>query len=329
MKDLTATFGRHFVICGYLPAVAFLFLLRILVVPHLPATWQTELTNLSGTQLGADLALYVIGPLVLGSLLVSLSPQIIRLYKGDYWPFLVRKQTSEEHYELAAELHKNVDEMLAAMDAADSERVRELRGDLSVVLEQLHRMSGGVLILEPNNLKPTRLGNVLAAMEEYPDRSYGMVAALLWPRLLGVIPKEFQARIKSQNTDLMFLLNLSASCLVFAVAWVVLGIGSMLHWTGIPTILWWSVLVGVLAGVYVFYRLAVTAAMSLAESVMSAFDLYRGELCKQYRITAPSTADAESAVWRRLGFFIALGDRRFYPPLASTHVQKPEAPEDP
>jgi len=113
-----------------------------------------------------------------------------------------------------------------------------------------------------------------------------------------------------------------------AVAWVVLGIGSMLHWTGVPTILWWSVFVGVLAGVYTFYRLAVTAATSLAESVMSAFDLYRGELCKQYRITAPSTADAESAAWRRLGFFIALGDRRFYPPLASTHPQKPQTPGD-
>jgi hypothetical protein len=47
----------------------------------------------------------------------------------------------------------------------------------------------------PTATRPTRLGNILASYEDYPDRRYGMDAVFYWPRLWMQLDKDTRSEI--------------------------------------------------------------------------------------------------------------------------------------
>jgi hypothetical protein len=306
MTEWAIEFGRFFVITSYLPGVAFLLLVRLLIVPTLPSSWQTALEKVAGSGLGSDIVFYALAPLILGSLLASVSSQILWLYTGDYWPFRRRRRMAadqpsvsdegggDDYGDLASWLGEIQDELAVT---ADPEKARELQGYVEGIQQEMRAASGSPWNIRPSSLKPTRMGNVLAAIEEYPERRYGMVSPLLWPRLLGILPTKLDGLIKAQNTSVMFLLNLSLLSLVFASS-------------------------------YLLYRLAVSAARPMADSIMSAYDLCRVDLSEQLHLELPKTLASEAVMWRRLGYFIALGDGRFHPTASGVKFLEPEPKEE-
>ena len=337
MTEWAIEFGRFFVITSYLPGVAFLLLVRLLIVPTLPSSWQTALEKVAGSGLGSDIVFYALAPLILGSLLASVSSQILWLYTGDYWPFRRRRRIADgqpsvsdegggdDYGDLASWLGEIQDELAVT---ADPEKARELQGYVEGIQQEMRAASGSPWNIRPSSLKPTRMGNVLAAIEEYPERRYGMVSPLLWPRLLGILPTKLDGLIKAQNTSVMFLLNLSLLSLVFAGLWVLLGIGILLNWVQVAGVLWWGALVVALASSYLLYRLAVSAARPMADSIMSAYDLCRVDLSEQLHLELPKTLASEAVMWRRLGYFIALGDGRFHPTASGVKFLEPEPKEE-
>lgn len=322
MKNLKDTFGRHFAIAGYLPALVLLVVVRLLIIPFLPDAWRAPLGELGITGLGTDLAALLVVPVFLAALLVGLGPGIVSLFQSDFDRFRPKLSTVQEHNKFASELRRISDELLATDDL---EQRRALQADVLGLLNELSRITGGVLILDSAKLKPTRLGNVFAAMEEYPSRRYGMAAEPMWPRLQTVVPKELESRIGSQNSSFMFQLNLSICGLLFALMWIALGIGALFALIQVSALIWVIVFVGALVAVTIFYRWSVNEAAVLAQDVASAFDLYRGELLKQFRLSSPATAEEEAALWRSLALFIAVGDNRALPPLATPEAKEGEA----
>jgi hypothetical protein len=76
--------------------------------------------------------------------------------------------------------------------------------------------------IDPADTAPTALSNVLAAASDYPRYVYGMDTYYWWPRLMPLLPPEFQDLLRSMETPIRSLLNLSLvslylGCLTAAV----------------------------------------------------------------------------------------------------------------
>jgi hypothetical protein len=137
------------------------------------------------------------------------------------------------------------------------------------------------------------LGNVLAAIVDYPRLMYAMETFHWWPRLMPLLPPEYQDLLRSKETPMRGMLNLSLvfSYLAF-LGVVVLGLSHEL-----------SALLFLVVGLVLSqlcYRAAVTQATDLARGIWVAFDLYRFSILEQLREEEPADLDAERALWQRL-----------------------------
>jgi hypothetical protein len=142
---------------------------------------------------------------------------------------------------------------------------------------------------------PTRLGNVFAGAETYPNSVYGMDGVFWWPRLVPHIPEEYRPNLDESLFPVTALLNA-------AFLWIVASVLELV----------WLVLIGadpgVIVAVYVggmllalfAYRSAISQAIAYGEWVRAAFDLYRSELWKELRLEEPKDLAEEWCRWRDL-----------------------------
>ena len=146
---------------------------------------------------------------------------------------------------------------------------------------------------DPADTQPTAFGNVLAATVDYPHLVYAMEAFHWWPRLMPLLPPEFQSLLRSMETPMRGMLNLSLVFSYLAILGVVvLGLSHEL-----PALLF--LVVGLVLS-QLCYRAAVTQATDLARNIWVAFDLYRFSILEQLREEEPADLDAERALWQRL-----------------------------
>jgi hypothetical protein len=67
-------------------------------------------------------------------------------------------------------------------------------------------------------LQPTKLGNVLAAMQDSAGRSYGFDAVIAWPRLFPVLGEQCRTLVDDRRGTLDASVRLTATMTVTAVA---------------------------------------------------------------------------------------------------------------
>jgi hypothetical protein len=164
----------------------------------------------------------------------------------------------------------------------------------------LHRRPAGQRLDQffPQNdadLQPTLVGNILARAAEHPRLTYAMEGSLWWPRLSPLLPAYFQDTLGGTQAPFMALLNLSV---VFSglgvLGLVVLGFAGGQ----------WPLAIAFLTGGAVIsrlcYRAAVSQAVTFANMLQVAFDLYRFEVLKQMDQDVPGDLEAERALWQRL-----------------------------
>lgn len=156
-----------------------------------------------------------------------------------------------------------------------------------------------------DNLRPTALGNVLGAAEDYPRRAYGTDAIVTWPRLFLLLPEEFVLAATGPLDTIQFLLLASLLSTVLAVLGGVLAIAFTLG----ATIFLAAVVGGALLA-HLAYRGAVEAAIEYGLHVRAAFDLHRNELLAQLNRPAPTTSDEELRVWSDVNERLRRGERR-------------------
>jgi len=169
---------------------------------------------------------------------------------------------------------------------------------------------------------PTRLGNTIRSFEIYPDVQYGMDAITLWPRLLGVLDKEYAAAVDESKASFDFTLNCAA--LSAATSAIILLAG--LLWPiplAIPgrSAVWLTEVVVFAALSHWFYLLSINRAAAWGEMVKGAFDLYRGALLRQlgYQQT-PVTRAEEIRLWDLVSRQILYGSS----PRAQTPAYVPD-----
>lgn len=137
----------------------------------------------------------------------------------------------------------------------------------------------------PDHLvRPTALGNVLAAMEDNAGRAYGLDAVTAWPRLYPVLGELTRSLVDDRRDGLDAAVRMAVTMAVTAIMSFVL-----LLWSG-----WWILLILIPLGVAVLaYNSAVQAALAAAETVHVAFDLHRADLLTALRMEPPTRQEAE------------------------------------
>lgn len=152
---------------------------------------------------------------------------------------------------------------------------------------------------EDRYVRPTRLGNVLTAAEQYPLHVYGLDGVLWWPRLFPLLPDVVRGQIDASLVPMVCLLNLATACVLAALFG-----GGYLAWTDHREWLFAGVLLGGLLLARLFYRAAVSQAVGYGNLIRTAFDLCRHALLKQIGLFTPQSVEDEKALWKVLNSWI-------------------------
>jgi hypothetical protein len=219
---------------------------------------------------------------MVGVLLRALSFVTVGFFVGELVPRSVAAWSTRGQQRAQSRAHR------LSGDAADSSSAHLLRDHVRQLVVQRYPQ-------DETALRPTRLGNTLAAGAEYPWTIYAMDGMLWWSHLTPVLPSYVSDPLNGTQARLLGLLNLS---LVFGViaceAVVVLGLVGQ-QWTAALGV---AVAGGVLA--WLGYHAAVSQALEVTTQIRVAFNLYRQEILKQMGLDIPKTVAEERALWHTL-----------------------------
>lgn len=150
-------------------------------------------------------------------------------------------------------------------------------------------------------LRPTALGNVLAALRDTAGRDHGWDAAVAWPRLYPVLGDRARAVVDDCRDSLDAAARL---CVTNAVTALVST--ALLARSG-----WWLLLALAPAAVAVLaYHGAVQAALTYGDAVRAAFELHRFHLLAALHLPLPDSLQEE----RTLAEALCLHWRQGLPP---------------
>ncbi|HKT03656.1 MAG TPA: hypothetical protein VJT31_29360, partial [Rugosimonospora sp.] len=146
-------------------------------------------------------------------------------------------------------------------------------------------------------LRPTALGNALAAMEHRAGAEYGWDAVVAWPRLYLVLGQPTRMVVDDRRDTLDTAARLAVTAGITAIA-----SAALLARSG-----WWLLLALAPLGVAALaYQGAVLAAVAYGDAVRAAFDLHRFDLLDKLHLPLPAdqtaertACDALSLLWRQ------------------------------
>jgi hypothetical protein len=172
---------------------------------------------------------------------------------------------------------------------------------------------------EVGEVRASRLGNILAAAADYPERVYGIDTPTVLPRLLNVLKPEEGAVTDSVVLRLIHAeasLNMMLLFSFWAAVWAVLGGVALLAFGGT----WWMFLVVVLGGALLWWLTRAAAesqALAYGEALKPLFDLRRYKLLEAmgYPLTYPISPEDERKHWQNLNSLFALGVVDGFPAL--------------
>jgi hypothetical protein len=145
----------------------------------------------------------------------------------------------------------------------------------------------------PNQLMPTRLGNILRAAEQKPLEKYGLDAVICWSRLWLMLPEGVKQDLQIARADLDAAARFWLWTVLF-MGWALVGA-------------WWAVPLGILAALGIYYYWAIAAAMTYGDLIEATFDLYRHLLYQSLRWRQPNDPTEERRVGGQLTEYLWRG----------------------
>jgi hypothetical protein len=140
------------------------------------------------------------------------------------------------------------------------------------------------------DLRPTSLGNVLLAADEYSCARYGLDARVTLPRLRRVMPPDGLPIMDAQLQDLQFACDMCGA-LILASAMSAAFLINDGRWLFLPLV---ALVLAVLS-----YRNAIDAAVVYGETQRVLFDLYRFDLYDALQLPRPTVSGKEERVLGR------------------------------
>jgi hypothetical protein len=296
LPELTSgRFGRT----GYLPTFAAAIFLLVLIWAGAPGqrvqfsrAWQVA------NQLGVvEVLLLGLVVALVALLLQPLQLGIVRVLEGG-WPRwlgsgLVRRVQVWRKGQLAKRVQGTVDQA-AALPAGHAQRDALIQRAGAVSARMRSRFP-----MPEHLIRPTALGNALAAAEDTAGAGYGLDAVVVWPRLYPVMGAQARVIVDDLRDGMDAATRLAATGVFTAIATVAL----LVFRSG-----WWTLLaLAPLAVAVLGYIGAVRAAVAFGTALQMAFDLYRFDLLRVLRLEVPKTQEAEQRANRALCDFLRQG----------------------
>lgn len=282
LTTLSGFFDRRFVTAYWAPAALCLGLFLPILILHrgLEAILK-EWTALAATgQLLLGAIVFIIAT-VLAYVLEALTVHLMQLYEGYSIPKWLA-DWGRAH-------QKRVLDKVMENEALTDERPNQRAQPIKSYARYFTFPRSATL------LRPTRLGNILTAAEEYPYQLYNLNGTLWWPRIAATLPEAFRTQIEGALTPLITLINL---CTIFSVVGILGGI-YLLVADPRPWVFAVPILIGS-ALAWACYRAAVSQALSYGNLFRVAFDYYRHEILKEMQITIPENLAHEKILWEAL-----------------------------
>lgn len=229
---------------------------------------------------------------VCGALIAALNGEIYKVYEGrTFWPGRLRLWGLRRQQRRVDRLRS-----YAVYVSSPDPRIENRRLESWEQL-RIYPVSDGEYYAD----KPTRLGNILAGYEQYPDTRYGMSSVFYFPRIWMRMEKEKKKEIDGGWAVADGFLSLSAAAAGGGVLWVLAGV------LGAFDLFWWHVPFGdsgksILGGVgllilaYLFYRVSLPFHLQNGEIFKAIFDLYRSKAWPMTEI-APGELQAWDRAW--------------------------------
>ncbi|MFI6035053.1 hypothetical protein ACIBBD_12980 [Streptomyces sp. NPDC051315] len=284
----TAALGGRFFVIGYVPVCACFLCVLVLVragapgaAPDWGAAWRRV-----GAMGAGEAVLLLFGTIVVALALHPLQLACVRLLEG-YWPAwcgaparwgLRRQERSRQRLVRAA----------------------RLRDDEPPGPEAVHRAGLADSTLrarfpqQSHLLRPTRLGNALAAAEDRCGAPYGWDGPTAWPRLYTVLGDVAKETVEDRRDAL------DAACRVSVVSALCAALSAgLLARAG-----WWLLIaLAPLLLSRLAYHAAVHAALGYGQAVRVCFDLHRFDLYPALHLPLPGDPEQERRVNTALSEF--------------------------
>ncbi len=213
------------------------------------------------------------------------------------------------------------------------QRITELETRSSIVSREMS------LFYPPDHSKimPTRLGNVLRAIEFYSLERYNLDAVVIWPRLQQDLPEGFSSSLLDSKASLDLMVTLSTFILLFGIPLSIWGaviatslspwwvssilvlaalslrlsyaagvagltlIASLFLPPHVSPVIQLHTLVVALIGTLLLFRLTyqntIAAAIDYGEKIKAAFDLYRWKVLENLHLRLPRNFGEEHQIW--------------------------------
>lgn len=203
-----------------------------------------------------------------GIIVGELASPALRLLEG-YWPsfarplrYLLTIRTEAR----AARLDKRFQQLSAEVYAGRAGQ-EELAEFAKVDVQRRRLPSDGRFL-------PTRVGNILRAMESRTTAKYGFGSVAVWPHLWLLLPESAQRELITARTRLLGSVK--------ALLWSIL----LLCFTPLA---WWTAVLSVLSVLAVTVVPLRTRTAVFADLVEASYDLYKDMLYRQVRWPLPSS----------------------------------------
>jgi hypothetical protein len=283
--------GRYFVVVSLFPASVFVLYGYLLVrsgawsgTVDLTAALDFRVQDIVPVGLAALLLALMLNPLQVG---------IVRLFEGYWGPSALAVRLAQVRV-----LHHR--RRMAELDRAEPAATDPLDHALRSVRSAERRRMLASYPSNPDDLLPTRLGNVLRRYESMVGKPYGLKAFTVVPRLGMVASDREVAYVENQRVQL----ELATRTSFLAVAAALMTIG--LTWRDGT----WMLLALVPYAVAFFaYRGAVAIAHEYGTSVAVMVDLSRFTLYERLRLKVPANSHEERETNGKVSTYFEHDDR--------------------
>lgn len=308
LSNLPKLADRNFVIGFLLPAM-----IAVLAALGLFSDFEpiSRVCSLALRESGyKDLTLLVLATWSSAVLLLLCNRLLYRLLEGYIGPFASKERSEEKRREFERES--------AALEAAYEKIKKDAEGassEASLAYYADWRSFHHRFPYKKRLVLPTRFGNVIRAFETYSLAAYGVDSIPAWPRLAGVMSKEYRALIDDSRAEVDFFVNtcfLASILAVLAALRFLADVVGLCRANGGFADVHWLFPAAALAGgafARVAYEGAIERVQDWGDLVRAAFDLYLPALARQMGYELPNEADGPKG---RVSFWTAVNSLFLY-----------------
>ncbi len=314
LSDFLNLLVQSFNLSAVLPSIVFMMFLQLYIFPSFPE--GSAFIVLARLDSNSQMTFNIIFVVVFAYLLDAANMWIIRLFEGypliNQFPFnilleLNKKRVQQTIYNIE-KLEELLDKYIDEYDKTQEQSLREEKFELIVRCRQILRDHLEQVTNRypetPYYILPLRLGNVIAASEQYPKKVFGMDAITLWPFLRPILTEKDYAQFVIKEKAIMdFLLNMTV---ILTLCGITFGMVE-LHYAGFNALsdkMFLGKLALLLASAYIIFRLSIQGAMSWGTTIRVAFVLFRDELRNSLQLKKPQTYKEERILWENTSNFL-------------------------